>query len=53
VGDAYWTGPEPVDLYDLFFKNLTGGSNTVITVVGTLLPKKNRYGIDITKGSDQ
>lgn len=39
--------PYPVNLNDLFFKNYTAGSNTVIVIIGTTLTNKKakEYGI--------
>jgi hypothetical protein len=46
AGDVY-TFPNPVNVNDLFFKNLTGGSNTTVIVQGTTLTRKkaDEYGI--------
>jgi len=43
------TIPYPVDINNLLFKNLTGGSNAVVTIIGTTLTQKkaNEYGIVI------
>jgi len=48
ANDIY-TFPYPVNLNDLFFKNYTGGSNTVIIIIGTSLTRKKaaEYGIQL------
>ena len=39
-GDVYTVpGGVPVNLNDLFFKNYTGGSNTVINIIGVTLTR--------------
>jgi len=46
ANDVY-TVPFPVNIHDLFFKNYTAGSNTVVTIIGTTLTRKKaeEYGI--------
>lgn len=48
ANDVY-TIPFPVNIDNLFFKNYTAGSNSVITIVGTTLTRKKaeEYGISL------
>jgi len=48
ANDIY-TIPNPVNIFDLFFKNYTAGSNAVVTIIGTTLTRKKaaEYGIII------
>jgi hypothetical protein len=48
ANDIY-TIPYPVNVFDLYFKNLTGGSNAVVTIIGTTLTRKKaaEYGLEL------
>jgi hypothetical protein len=51
AGDVF-TFDHPVNLSDVYFKNLTSGSNTTIIVFGPLLTKEEgkTLGIDVQTG---
>jgi len=48
ANDVY-TFPYPVNIFEVFFKNLTAGLNCVVTIVGTTLTRKKaaEYGISL------